>query len=162
MPKTGSLKPSAALRSQGRRSRVVSAREQKGKIFQQQGVPEQPAKAELRHIRWDSIELEQLNPLLQRQFVVGRDIMVARVLMKKGCIIPEHQHVNEQLTYILKGALKFFIDGKEITVNAGEVLTIPSNMPHRAEALADTVDIDIFTPPRRDWMEKDDRYLRGK
>jgi quercetin dioxygenase-like cupin family protein len=129
-------------------------------VFQQRGVPARRAKAELRHIPWNSVELEQLNPLLQRQFVVGRDIMVARVLMKKGCVVPEHQHINEQVTYILDGALKFWIDGKEIVVNAGEVLTIPSNMPHKAEALADTVDLDVFSPPRRDWMEKDDRYLR--
>ena len=129
-------------------------------LFRQQGVPKRRAKAELRHIPWNSVELEQLNPLLQRQFVVGGDIMVARVLMKRGCIVPEHRHVNEQVTYILEGALKFWVDGKEIIVNAGEVLTIPSNMPHKAEALSDTVDLDVFTPPRRDWMEKDDRYLR--
>jgi quercetin dioxygenase-like cupin family protein len=107
------------------------------------------------------VELEALNPLLQRQFVVGRDIMLARVLLKKGCIVPEHSHVNEQLTYILEGALKFWIDGKELVVGAGEVLTIPSNMPHKAEALEDTVDLDVFSPPRADWINKDDRYLRG-
>src|SRR5690349_22741325 len=120
------------------------------------------SKMELRHVPWQTIDLEDLNPLLQRQFVVGRDIMVARVLMKKGCIVPEHSHINEQVTYILDGALKFWIDGKEITVNAGEVLTIPPNMPHKAEAMADTLDLDVFTPPRADWMNKDDSYLRGK
>jgi unsaturated pyranuronate lyase len=140
--------------------RVPVSRAGESGVFQQRGVPARRAKAELRHIPWNSVELEQLNPFLQRQFVVGRDIMVARVLMKKGCIVPEHQHINEQVTYILDGALKFWIDGKEIVVHAGEVLTIPSNMPHKAEALADTVDLDVFTPPRRDWMEKDDRYLR--
>src|SRR5919206_2288355 len=91
------------------------------------------AKMELKYIPWKSVELEDLNPLLQRQFVVGRDIMLARVLMKKGCIVPLHSHHNEQLTYILEGALKFWIDGKEIVVNAGEVLTIPPHMPHKAE-----------------------------
>jgi quercetin dioxygenase-like cupin family protein len=130
--------------------------------FKQRGVPTRKLKAELKHIPWNSVEIEALNPLLGRQFIVGRDIMVARVHMKKGCIVPEHYHVNEQVTYILEGALKFWIDGKEIVVNAGEVLTIPSNMPHRAEALVDTIDLDVFNPPRRDWMEKDDRYLRGK
>jgi quercetin dioxygenase-like cupin family protein len=147
-----------ATKKKAKRVRVSRAGE--SGVFQQRGVPARRAKAELRHIPWNSVELEQLNPLLQRQFVVGRDIMVARVLMKKGCIVPQHQHINEQVTYILDGALKFWIDGKEIVVNAGEVLTIPSNMPHKAEALADTVDLDVFTPPRRDWMEKDDRYLR--
>ena len=118
-------------------------------------------KMELKYIPWHTVELEDLNPLLKRQFVVGRDIMVARVLMKKGCIIPLHSHHNEQFSYILEGALKFWIDGKEIVVNAGEVLTIPSNMPHKAEALEDTVDLDIFNPPRADWINKTDQYLRG-
>jgi len=118
-------------------------------------------KTDLKYIPWHTIPLEDLNPLLQRQFVVGEDIMVARVLMKKGCIIPLHSHHNEQFTYILEGALKFWIDGKEIIVNAGEVLTIPRNMPHKAEALEDTVDLDVFNPPRADWINKTDQYLRG-
>src|SRR6267143_209672 len=103
-------------------------------------------KAELQYIPWHTIDLENLNPLLQRQFIVGQDIMLARVLLKKGCIVPEHSHHNEQVTYILDGALKFWIDGKEIVVNAGEVLTIPPHMPHKAEALVDTVDLDVFPP----------------
>jgi quercetin dioxygenase-like cupin family protein len=118
-------------------------------------------KAQLRHIAWDSVELEDLNPLLQRHFVVGQNVMVARVLLKKGCIVPEHSHHNEQITYILEGALKFWIDGKELVVNAGEVLTIPPHMPHKAEAVVDTVDLDIFNPPREDWINKTDKYLRG-
>src|SRR5271166_3727447 len=124
--------------------------------------PKQSAiKAELRHVPWSSIELEELNPLLQRQFVVGQNVMLARVLLKKGCIVPEHSHHNEQITYVLEGALKFWIDGKELVVNAGEVLTIPPHMPHKAQALADTVDLDVFNPPRADWIEKTDKYLRG-
>jgi len=114
----------------------------------------------LKHVRWQDVELEKLNPLLDRQLVVGKDLMVARVLLKKGCVIPLHSHVNEQVTYILEGALKFWIDDKEIVVHAGEVLCIPSNMPHKAEALEDTVDLDIFNPPRRDWINKTDEYLR--
>jgi quercetin dioxygenase-like cupin family protein len=117
--------------------------------------------AALQYIPWRAIELEDLNPLLQRQFVVGQGIMLARVLLKKGCIVPEHSHHNEQLTYILDGALKFWIDGREIVVNAGEVLCIPANMPHKAEALEDTVDLDVFNPPRADWINKTDQYLRG-
>ena len=119
-----------------------------------------PLKAELRHIPWSSVEVEALNPLLGRHFVVGQNVMLARVLLKKGCIVPEHSHHNEQITYVLEGALKFGIDGKEIVVNAGEVLTIPPNMPHCAEALADTVDLDIFNPPRADWINRTDAYLR--
>lgn len=117
--------------------------------------------SELKHIPWSTVELEELNPLLQRQLVVGGDIMVARVLLKKGCVVPLHSHHNEQVTYILDGALKFWIDGREIVVNAGEVLTIPRNMPHKAEALMDTVDLDVFNPPRADWLNKADEYLRG-
>lgn len=119
------------------------------------------SKSDLKYVRWDTVPIEDLNPLLQRHFVVGGDIMVARVLMKKGCIVPLHSHHNEQFTYILKGALKFWIDGKEIVVHAGEVLTIPRNMPHRAEALEDTVDLDVFNPPRMDWINKTDEYLRN-
>jgi quercetin dioxygenase-like cupin family protein len=142
-----------------RKPRVALAGE--SSAFRQQGLPKRRAKAELKYIPWNTVELEELNPLLRRQFVVGRDIMVARVLMKKGCIVPEHSHINEQVTYIMEGALKFWIDGREIVVRAGEVLTIPPNMPHRAEALEETVDLDVFNPPRADWMNKDDRYLRG-
>jgi quercetin dioxygenase-like cupin family protein len=120
-----------------------------------------PKKVDLKYIPWGTVPLEDLNPLLQRQFVVGEDIMVARVLLKKGCIVPLHSHHNEQVTYILQGALKFWIDGKEIVVNAGEVLAIPRNMPHKAEALEDTVDLDVFNPPRIDWINKTDQYLRG-
>jgi quercetin dioxygenase-like cupin family protein len=123
-------------------------------------VSKKPRKAELCHIRWSSVEVEALNPLLGRHFVVGQNIMLARVLLKKGCIVPEHSHPNEQLTFIAEGALKFWIDGKEIVVNAGEVLTIPPNMPHKAEALEDTVDFDVFHPPRADWMSGTDAYLR--
>lgn len=119
-------------------------------------------KPELQYIPWRSIPLEDLNPLLQRQFVVGQEIMLARVLLKKGCIVPEHSHHNEQLTYILDGALKFWIDGREIVVHAGEVLCIPAHMPHKAQALEDTVDLDVFTPPRADWINRSDQYLRGE
>ncbi|MGA9352584.1 MAG: cupin domain-containing protein [Terriglobales bacterium] len=117
-------------------------------------------KAELRHIPWSSIPVESLNSLLGRQLIVGRDIMLAHVLLKKGCVVPEHSHPNEQVTYVLEGALKFWVDGKEIVVRAGEVLTIPPHMPHKAEAVEDTDDLDVFTPPRADWMSGADKYLR--
>jgi quercetin dioxygenase-like cupin family protein len=115
----------------------------------------------LKHIAWKDVELEQLNPLLDRQMISGDKIMLARVLLKKGSVVPEHSHENEQVTYILDGALKFWIDGKEIVVRTGEVLCIPAHMPHKAEALEDTVDLDVFYPPRQDWLNKTDSYLRG-
>ena len=130
------------------------------KVAKRVAVVSSAIKGELKHIPWNTVELENMNPLLQRQLVVGQDIMVARVLMKKGAVVPLHSHHNEQVTYILEGALKFWIDGKEIVVNAGEVLTIPRNMPHKAEALVDTVDVDVFNPPRADWINKADDYLR--
>jgi quercetin dioxygenase-like cupin family protein len=116
--------------------------------------------ASLQYLSWNDVEIEAMNPLLGRQLIVGHQVMLARVLLKKGCIVPLHSHVNEQLSYILEGALKFYIDGKEIVVRAGEVLTIPPNMPHKAEAMEDTVDLDIFNPPRADWINKTDSYLR--
>jgi unsaturated pyranuronate lyase len=137
-----------------------SAPKSAGKVALRKTISSKPRQAELCHIVWKRVPVEQLNPLLSRHFVVGQNVMLARVLLKKGCVVPEHSHPNEQLTYILAGALKFWIDGKIIVVNAGEVLTIPPNMPHKAEALEDTVDLDIFHPPRADWMSGIDAYLR--
>ena len=117
--------------------------------------------AQHKYVPWDSVELEDLNPLLKRQFVVGENVMIARILLKKGCVVPLHSHHNEQVTYILEGALKFGLNGEEVVVRAGEVLCIPPNVPHQAVALEDTVDLDIFTPPREDWIAKTDAYLRG-
>jgi quercetin dioxygenase-like cupin family protein len=114
----------------------------------------------LKYIPWNTVEREKLNDLIEREMVVGEKIMMARVIMKKDAHVPRHYHHNEQVTYILEGALKFAIDGKEIVVKAGEVLCIPSNMPHEAWALEDTLDLDVFTPPREDWLSKSDVYLR--
>jgi quercetin dioxygenase-like cupin family protein len=111
--------------------------------------------------RWNDIEVEELNPLISRQFIVGTGVMVARVLLKKGAHVPLHSHHNEQVSYILEGALKFALEGKEVTVHAGEILCIPPNVPHEAFALEDTVDLDIFNPPRQDWIDRDDAYLRS-
>jgi len=118
------------------------------------------AKTEPKYIPWNQVEREKLNDTIDRQMVVGDQLMLARVFLRKGAHVPEHHHHNEQLTYILEGALKFAIDGKEIVVRSGEVLCIPSNMPHEAWALEDTLDLDVFTPPREDWLNKADDYLR--
>ena len=115
----------------------------------------------LTYTKWKDVEVEHLNPKLDRQMITGKGIMLARVYLKKGCIVPEHSHMNEQVTYILEGALKFYIDGREIVVAAGEVLCIPPHMPHKAEAMENTVDLDVFYPPRQDWLSKSDAYLRG-
>jgi len=118
------------------------------------------APAQARHISWKNVQREKLNPLIDREMVVGEKIMLARVLMKKGAHVPLHHHHNEQVTYILEGALKFAVDGREIIVRAGEVLCIPCNVPHEAWAVEDTVDLDVFDPPREDWLNKTDDYLR--
>ena len=115
----------------------------------------------LKHIKWNEVTLEHLNPLIDRQMLVGGKVMLARVLLKKGAHVPEHHHHNEQVTYILDGALKFKIEGKEIIIRSGEVLCIPPHMPHEAWALEDTVDLDVFIPPREDWLAGTDAYLRG-
>lgn len=140
-------------------SKKTAARTRNGHALKGTAYKSKP-RAELQYLPWRNVELEDINPLFQRQMIVGQELMLARVLLKKGCIVPLHSHVNEQLTYILEGALKFWIDGREIVVHAGEVLTIPPNMPHKAEALEDTVDLDIFHPPRADWLSKTDNYLR--
>ncbi|MDB4878248.1 MAG: cupin protein [Gemmatimonadetes bacterium] len=113
--------------------------------------------------RWDDMPRETVSPLLDRRLITCERMMIAHVYLKKGCIVPKHFHENEQITYILEGALKFHIGDdqkEEVIVRAGEVLTIPSNVPHMAEALEDTLDVDIFNPPRQDWLAKTDSYLR--
>ena len=115
------------------------------------------------HHRWDEIPREELNPLLGRRFITGGDMMIAHVYLAKGCIVPKHSHQNEQLTYILEGCLRFTLgdnDEDVIDVRAGEVLCIPRDLPHSAEALEDTLDVDVFNPPRQDWLDGSDRYLR--
>jgi len=106
---------------------------------------------------------ERVSDTLERRLITGDRMMLAHVYLAKGCIVPKHSHMNEQLTYILEGALHFWLgedQSEEIIVRAGEVLHIPANLPHKAEALEDTLDVDIFDPPREDWLNKTDSYLR--
>jgi quercetin dioxygenase-like cupin family protein len=109
---------------------------------------------------WESVPLERMSDMISRKVISGDKAMVAQVFLKKGAVVPEHHHESEQITYILEGALKFQIEGKEIVVRKGEVLSIPSNVPHRAVALEDTLDLDIFSPIRVDWLTRNDEYLR--
>lgn len=118
------------------------------------------SRSSLQYVRLKELPVEQVNPLLDRQIVCGERSMLARIVLRKGSIVPLHSHENEQISYITEGALKFLIEGREIVVSAGEVLVIPSHVPHSAEALEDTVDLDIFCPPREDWLNKTDAYLR--
>ena len=109
---------------------------------------------------WESVPLEVMSDMISRKIITGDKAMVAQVFFKKGAVVPLHHHESEQLTYIVEGALKFELEGREIVVAKGQVLRIPSNVPHRAVALEDTLDLDIFSPIREDWLVKNDEYLR--
>ena len=108
---------------------------------------------------------ETVTDKLKRRLVTGDRMMLAHVWLDKGCIVPKHSHENEQLTYIVEGALRFWIGEDQtqtLDVRAGQVLHIPSNLPHKAEALEDTLDVDIFSPPRQDWLDHTDTYFHKK
>ena len=113
--------------------------------------------------RWEDMPKEQLKPDLGRRLISTERLMLAHVYLEKGCVVPKHSHENEQLTYILEGLLRFSLGDDEsevVDVAAGEVLHIPSNLPHKAEAIETTLDVDIFCPPRQDWLDGSDAYLR--
>lgn len=115
--------------------------------------------------RWSDMPKERVTDQISRRLVTGQGMMLAHVYLAKGAIVPKHQHHNEQLTYILEGALRFWIgeNGEQtIYVRAGEVLHIPSNVWHKAEALEDTLDVDVFNPPRQDWLDGTDAYFHKK
>jgi unsaturated pyranuronate lyase len=114
--------------------------------------------------RWNDLPKEALNPLLGRRLISTERMMIAHVYLERGCVVPRHAHENEQLTYVLEGSMRFWLgeDGAQVVdVGAGEVLHIPSHLPHMAEALEKTLDVDIFCPPRADWLDGSDSYLRG-
>ena len=112
---------------------------------------------------WNDLPKEPVSPVLERRLISGERAMLAQVTLKKGGVVPRHQHVHEQFTYILEGALHFFLgeeDQEEVTVRAGDVLHLPSNIWHRADILEDSVVLDVFSPPREDWIQGTDHYLR--
>ena len=119
--------------------------------------------AEATHYRWDDLPREELNPQIGRRFITGDSMMIAHVYLVKGAVVPKHAHHNEQLTYILEGVLRLRLGEDEsqvVDVAAGEVLHIPAHLPHSAVALEDTLDLDVFSPPREDWLDGSDAYLR--
>ncbi len=121
------------------------------------------AEAKATFHRWEDMPREKVTDMLERRLITGERMMLAHVYLKKGCIVPRHAHENEQISYILEGALRFWLgedEAEELVVGAGEVLHIPSNVPHKAIALEDTLDVDVFSPPREDWLNRTDDYLR--
>lgn len=122
----------------------------------------------VRHEKWDAITLESVTHDISRRLFTGERMMLAHVHLKKGAIVPKHSHENEQLTWILEGALRFWIGNEgepgyeERVVSAGEVMYIPSHVPHKAEALEDTFDVDVFSPPRQDWLDGTDSYFHDR
>ena len=114
----------------------------------------------VRQSRWDEIELEKVTEMISRKIVSGDKEMLAQIYLKKGALVPMHEHESEQMSYVLQGALKFLVDGEEIVIREGEVLHIPSWVPHQAEALEDTFELDLFSPIRQDWLDKTDDYFR--
>jgi quercetin dioxygenase-like cupin family protein len=121
--------------------------------------------ASVRHFRWSDLPEERVTDVISRKLITGDGMMLAHVYLKKDALVPQHSHHNEQLTYILSGALHFFIGAdraQEVVVRAGEVLHIPSTVPHEAVALEDTLDVDIFNPPRQDWLDGTDSYFHKK
>src|SRR6476469_6884235 len=110
--------------------------------------------------RWDEIALEKVTEMISRKIVCGEREMLAQIYLKRGALVPIHTHESEQMTYILQGALRFLVDGEEVVVREGEVLLIPSWVEHQAEALDDTLTLDIFSPIRHDWLNGTDDYFR--
>lgn len=120
------------------------------------------SKRPVRKFAWDEMPKERVTDLIDRRLVTGERMMLAHVYLKQGSVVPMHQHENEQLTYVLEGGLRFWIaseDVEPIDVTSGQVLVIPSNVPHKAQALADTLDVDVFSPPRQDWLDGTDTYF---
>lgn len=119
--------------------------------------------ADVTFYRWDDMPKEKVTDLLERRLITGDRMMLAHVYLKKGAIVPRHNHHNEQLTYVVSGWLRFWIgedEAKVVDVKAGDVLVIPSFVWHKAEAMEDTLDVDVFDPPREDWLNGTDAYLR--
>lgn len=110
--------------------------------------------------RWDQVEKERLSDALSRQMIHGDTMTVARIDLKKGAVVPEHSHHNEQISMVERGSLRFVLAGVERIMRPGDMLKIPPHVPHSVEALEDSVAVDLFSPRREDWIRGDDAYLR--
>ena len=113
-----------------------------------------------RLFRWDEIALEKITEMISQKIVAGDREMLAQIYLKRGALVPMHAHESEQMTYVLQGSLRFLVGGEEIIVREGEVLHIPAGVPHQAEALDDTFEMDIFSPVRQDWLDRTEEYFQ--
>jgi quercetin dioxygenase-like cupin family protein len=126
------------------------------------------SRSRVRHEEWAKIPRETVTSDIGRRLFTGKRMMLAQVYLDRGAIVPWHSHENEQLTWVLEGSLRFWIGGEgapdmeEMVIAAGEVLYIPSNVPHKVEALEDTLDVDVFSPPRQDWLDHTDSYFQKR
>src|SRR5919109_757154 len=102
----------------------------------------------MKALRWDDVPVERVTEEITRQVIIGRNEMMARVLLKKGAVVPTHSHVSEQITWVLEGAMRLWIGvpEREVVLTPGTFVVIPPDVPHRAEAIEDTVDVDLFSP----------------
>jgi quercetin dioxygenase-like cupin family protein len=114
----------------------------------------------MQHYDWTQVPSEQMNPNLSRRVIHTRNMTIARLHLKGGSTVPEHHHVNEQVAFVVNGALKFVIGGVTQELRSGQCVVIPPDIPHSVEVLEDTDVIDTFSPPRADWIAGDDSYMR--
>jgi quercetin dioxygenase-like cupin family protein len=109
---------------------------------------------------WQDMEWEVVTRGLSRKIITGVNVMSAQVRLDKGTVVPEHSHRNEQITYVLEGALQMYVPGDQFEMRAGQVLVIPPDVPHRVVALEPSLVLDNFSPIRQDWLDHTDAYLR--
>jgi len=112
------------------------------------------------HTSWDKLPVDRMSELISRQMLSGDNGTLGRYVFARGAIVPRHSHVSEQYTFIVSGAVKFVFDDREVVLNGGDLLFIPANVPHSAEALEDAVDVDFFAPRREDLINREDAYVR--
>ena len=114
-------------------------------------------------LNWENVPTEQVTPEMQRKIISGEKMMIARMKFQDGFVVPLHSHINEQITQVISGTIRFwFGDNKDqvMDLGAGDVIVIPSNLPHEALMIGEVEEIDSWAPPRADWLDGSDDYLR--
>lgn len=117
----------------------------------------------IKKINWDDVTEEQVNPSMKRKMIWGEKIMIAKMKFKDGFTVPMHSHENEQITQVQKGTIRFWFgdeDSEPIDLNAGDSVVIPGNLPHKALMIGDVEETDTWAPPRQDWLDGTDDYLK--